>query len=86
MISSTPGGAQTDILRFTMEILVILYFFFVWLLLVTLTIIMFLWRSVLKLKIIYFNDLTIPCRDQDEKIFHDKDVMQLGFETLQMKG
>jgi len=46
---------------------------------------MFPWRSMnfkIKLKNIYFNDLTITCHDQDEHIFHDKAVIKLGFETF----
>jgi len=34
----------------------------------------------------YFNDLTISYHDQDEQIFYDKAIMQLGFEILRMKG
>jgi len=43
-------------------------------------------QSILQLKIIYFNNLTILFHDQDEQIFHEKVVMQLGFKTLRMMG
>ena len=43
--------------------------------------------STFEFLLAYCADIIIKqFRDQDDRIFHDKAVMQLGFETLRMKG